>query len=81
MGPPSGGAEQSQARMVTMFTRLCVDIDAAGNVAGCSYELMDTDGPASIWVGAPGPFDTVHEALDMVLEAHQAQHGVQPSLF
>jgi hypothetical protein len=64
-----------------VWTRVCIDLDAGGNVAGCSYELHDVDGPVTIWVGTVAPFDTPHEALDSALANHDRWQGTQAALF
>lgn len=64
-----------------MFTRVCVDLDRAGNVCGASYETMDADGPTAIWTTSVAPFDTPTEAFESALDELRSHMGVQHSLF
>jgi hypothetical protein len=65
-----------------MWTRLCVDIDAAGNVCGASWELHDADGVTREFGTAPfGPFDTPSDVLATLAEAHLVLHGRHDTLF
>lgn len=65
-----------------MWTRLCVDVDAAGNVAGASWELHDVDGALESFGTAPfGPFDTPAEVFASLADAHLGQVGHQHTLF
>jgi hypothetical protein len=64
-----------------VFTRLCVDLDKAGNVAGSSYELHDEDGIASFGTALVEPFETPEEAFADLLATHRHQIGSHQSLF
>lgn len=64
-----------------MFTRLCVDLDRAGNVVGSSYELHGDDGLQSYGTALVAPFDTPEEAFADLLAAHRHHFGVQPTIF
>lgn len=65
-----------------MWTRLCVDLDGAGNPCGASWELHDADGGVtSFGTALFGPFDTPAEVLQRLLDAHLELHGHQSTLF
>jgi hypothetical protein len=67
---------------VGMWTRLCVDLDGAGNVCGASYEHHDADGVVvSIGTHLFAPFDTPAEVLDSLISAHRDEYGVHGTLF
>lgn len=65
-----------------MFTRLCIDLDRAGNVAGTSYEVH-ADGTTTtiVVLPPPGPFDTPAEALESALSRFRQDVGEQASIF
>lgn len=64
-----------------MFTRVCVDLDRAGNVVGASYELHGDDGIQSFGTALVEPFETPEEAFADLLAAHRHQIGTQPTIF
>lgn len=64
-----------------MFTRVCVDLDRAGNVCGSSYEIHDADGIASFGTALFGPFDSPEEVFADLLAAHRQHVGTQQSIF
>lgn len=66
---------------MTVWSRVCVDLDDRGNVRGCSVELHDTDGPTTVWTTAVGPFDDAQAALESALQWLGANLGTQTSLF
>lgn len=79
-GPRQGALELLLE--VGMWTRLCVDLDAAGNVAGASWELHDVDGALESFGTAPfGPFDTAAEVFQQLMDAHLHEHGHRITLF
>jgi len=79
-GPRQGALELLLE--VGMWTRLCVDVDAAGNVAGASWELHDAAGDMeSMATAAFGPFDTPAEVFQSLLDAHLGQFGHHLTLF
>lgn len=65
-----------------MFVRVCVDIDAAGNVAGASLERHNNDGftRGIIALEPPGPFETPLEAFERARAAALEAWGEQQSL-
>lgn len=47
-----------------LWSRICVDLTAAGNVLGLSREWHDADGPVRTTVVAPEPFESPAEAFE-----------------
>jgi len=64
-----------------MWTRLCVDVDARGNVRGCSVEVHDSTGVHSVWTSSVGPFDDPVAALESALLWRRQFIGEQAALF
>lgn len=65
-----------------MWLRLCVDVDMSGNVTGWSAERHDEWGHRQgVLAGTPGPFDTLHEALDYAQARALDRWGAQGALF
>lgn len=64
-----------------MFHRVCVDVDHRGNVRGCSVELRDHDGVATVWTTSVGPFDDPHAAMEIALLELRRLVGEQGALF
>lgn len=64
-----------------MFTRLCIDLDRAGNLCGASYEIHGDDGVQSFGTALVAPFETPVEAFVDLLEAHRHQIGAQLPIF
>lgn len=64
------------------FTRLCVDLNASGNVAGTSWERHTDAGRLSYGTGpAVEPFADPYDALSVLLAWAQAEFGIQATLF
>jgi len=65
-----------------MWVRLCVDLDGAGNVCGASWEHHSDDGSIEAFgTAAFGPFDTPHEVLTSLADAHLVEIGQHHTLF
>ena len=64
------------------WTRLAIDLDAAGNPIGCSILGLDAAGELqqlAHWT--PDPFETVVECADLLATYFEARCGRQLALF
>lgn len=67
--------------MTPHWFRLSIDLDAAGNARGISYEARMADRIVAIHVlPEPGPFEAVGDLAETLLEDLESRYGIQVPL-